>query len=215
MSFRPRAPGRSQADDLFTIKASGGGPDASSIECGRPRGAGAGQLHPRSTNQLRPGTPRQQEPASRRMHRLSGNLQLSSLPNRTGLGPRGKTLHESRGELFEIGSAREPGLYGAVNKCFLSTGETRELVPDSVGFGLNPGVELALPRSLLSNWRDRAARKNVQNVADTGKGGSHRCCQDNGRGNLVRGRYGSPQNPVSNDLSGARTHRNMTGNRCR
>jgi len=159
LSFRPRAPGRSQADDLFTIKASGGGPDASSIECGRPRGAGAGQLHPRSTNQLRPGTPRQQEPASRRMHLLSGNLQLSSLPNRTGLGPRGKSLHESRGELFEIGSAREPGLYGTVNERFLSTGETRELVLENMGFGLNPGVELAPPRSLLSNWRAPGAQE--------------------------------------------------------
>jgi hypothetical protein len=37
----------------------------------------------------------------------------------------------------------------AVNKRFLSTGETRELVPVNVGFGLNPGVELAPPRSLF------------------------------------------------------------------
>ena len=83
-------------------------------------------------------------------------------------------------------------LYRAVNKRDLSTGETRELVRDNVGFGLNTGVELAPPRRLLSNRRDRPARKNVQNVADTGNGGGHRCCQDNGRGNLVRGRYGSP-----------------------
>ena len=60
-------------------------------------------------------------------------------------------------------------MYGAVNKRDLSTGETGELVCGNVGFGLNPGVELALPRRLLSNWRDRAARKNLPNVADTGE----------------------------------------------
>ena len=92
-------------------------------------------------------------------------------------------------------------LYGAVNKRFLSTRETRELVLENVGFGLNPGVELAPPRRLLSNWRDCPARKHLRNVADTDKGGGHRWCQDNGRGNLVRGLYGSPQIPVSNDLS--------------
>jgi hypothetical protein len=42
-----------------------------------------------------------------------------------------------------------PLLYGTVNKRFLSTGETRELVPVNVGFGLNPGVEFAPPRPLL------------------------------------------------------------------
>src|ERR1039458_2238221 len=83
-------------------------------------------------------------------------------------------------------------LYGVVNKRFLSTGETGELVLENVGFGLNPGVELAPPRSLLSNRRNRPAHKNVQNVADTANGGGHRNCQDNGPGNLVRGRYGSP-----------------------
>src|ERR1035437_4735563 len=63
-------------------------------------------------------------------------------------------------------------------------------VPDSVGYGLNPGVELAPLRSLLSNSRDRRARKNLRNVADTGRGGGRRCCQGNGRVELVRGRYG-------------------------
>ena len=57
-----------------------------------------------------------------------------------------------------------------------------ELVLENVGFGLNPGVELAPPRPLLSNWRDRPARKNLPNVADTGYGGGWRCRQDNGRG---------------------------------
>jgi hypothetical protein len=73
-------------------------------------------------------------------------------------------------------------LYGAVNKRFLSTGETRELVLENVGFGLNPGVELAPPRSFFSNWRGCPARKNLPNVADTGYGGDWRCRQDNGRG---------------------------------
>ena len=44
-------------------------------------------------------------------------------------------------------------LYGAVNKRDLSTGETGELVPENVGIGLNPGVELAPPRNPVSNWR--------------------------------------------------------------
>ena len=82
-------------------------------------------------------------------------------------------------------------LDGAVNKRFLSTGETGGLVQENVGFGLNPGVDLALPRRLLSIWRDCPARENLRNVADTGDGGGHRCCQDNGPGNLARGRYGS------------------------
>src|ERR1017187_5702150 len=86
----------------------------------------------------------------------------------------------------------EGALYGAVNKRFLSTGETGELVLENVGFGLNPGVELAPPHRLLSNWRDRPACKNVRNVADTGAADHRRCCQDEGRGNLVRGRFGSP-----------------------
>ena len=58
-----------------------------------------------------------------------------------------------------IKTPRGPMLYGAVNKRFLSTGETGELVCGSLGFGLNPEVELAPPRRLLSNWRDcRRAR---------------------------------------------------------
>ena len=75
-----------------------------------------------------------------------------------------------------------PMLYGAVNKRDLSTGETGELVRENVGFGLNPGVDLAPPRRLLSNRRDRPARENLRNVADTGYGGGCRCRQDNGRG---------------------------------
>ena len=83
-------------------------------------------------------------------------------------------------------------MYGAVNKPYLSTGETRELVPDNVGFGLNPEVERAPPRRLLSNWRDRPACKNLRNVATTGTGAPLRGCQDNGRLNLGRGWFGSP-----------------------
>ena len=84
-------------------------------------------------------------------------------------------------------------LYEAVNKLSLSTGETGELVRENLGFGLNPGVELAPPRSLISNWRDRAARKNLRNVADTGNGGGGRCRQDNGPVNLGRRQAGSPK----------------------
>ena len=86
---------------------------------------------------------------------------------------------------------RHPALYGAVNNADLSTGETGELARENVGFGLNPGVELAPPRSLISKWRNRRAYKNLRNVADTGKGDSERCCQDNGRVNSGRGRCGS------------------------
>src|ERR1017187_1640782 len=90
-----------------------------------------------------------------------------------------------------------------VNTCPALNGETRELVRDNVGFGLNHGVELAPPRRLLSNWRDCQARKHLRTVAYTDKGVSHRWCQDNGRGNLVRGRYGSPAwiRTTINDLS--------------
>jgi hypothetical protein len=112
-----------------------------------------------------------------------------------------RSHHSPRQTELEVLNPWDCTLYEAVNKRFLSTGETGELVCGNVGFGLNPGVELAPPRGLLSNWRDRPARKNVQNVADTGAAGHRRCCQDNGRGNLVRGRYGSPQNPVTNGLS--------------
>src|ERR1017187_8738769 len=86
----------------------------------------------------------------------------------------------------------EGALYGAVNKRELSTGETGELAPDNVGSDLNPRVELALPRRPPSNWRDRPPRENLRNVADTGNGGGRRCCQDNWRAKLVRGRFGSP-----------------------
>jgi hypothetical protein len=98
-------------------------------------------------------------------------------------------------------------LYGAVNKRFLSTGETRELALENAGSGLNPGVELVSPRSLLSNWRDRPTREKLLNVADTGNGGGYRCCQDNGPVKLVRGRCGSPKISVLYDLSGIRARR--------
>ena len=88
----------------------------------------------------------------------------------------------SREVAFERGWTRECALYGAVNNGNLSTGETGELVRENVGFGLNPGVEVAPPRSLLSNWRDFRACKNLRNVADTGSCGDWRSCQDNGRG---------------------------------
>ena len=45
----------------------------------------------------------------------------------------------------------------AVNKPFLSTGETGELVGEDVGLGLNPWVERAPPRRLVSNWRTSSA----------------------------------------------------------
>ena len=60
-------------------------------------------------------------------------------------------------------------MYGAVNKRFLSTRETRELVLDNVGFGLNPGVEFAPPRRLLSNWRGRPARKSLPKCGKCGR----------------------------------------------
>jgi hypothetical protein len=44
-----------------------------------------------------------------------------------------------------------PVLNPPVNKRLLSTGETREFASENMGFGLNPGVELGLPRCLSSN----------------------------------------------------------------
>jgi hypothetical protein len=87
---------------------------------------------------------------------------------------------------------RPPALYGAVNKRFLSTGETGELVPDNVGFGLNPGVVLAPLRRLLSNWRDRPPRENLRNVADTGEVNRGRRRQQNRRLELGQKCSGSP-----------------------
>jgi hypothetical protein len=48
-------------------------------------------------------------------------------------------------EDFEEGCERGPALYGAVNKRFLSTEETRELAPDKVGFGLNRPLVFPVP----------------------------------------------------------------------
>jgi hypothetical protein len=67
----------------------------------------------------------------------------------------------------------------AVNKRFLSTGETGEFTSESMGFGLNPGVGHAVPRCLSSNQRERRVRKNLRNVADTDEVGGGRSCQRN------------------------------------
>ena len=42
-----------------------------------------------------------------------------------------------------------------------------------------------------SATHNRRAYKDLRNVTDTGKGDGERCCQDNGRLNLGRGRFGS------------------------
>jgi hypothetical protein len=67
--------------------------------------------------------------------------------------------------------SRPAVLYGAVNKYDLSTGETGELVPKNLGFGLNHGVERAPPRCHISKWRESCPGKNQRNVADTGEPG--------------------------------------------
>ena len=96
-----------------------------------------------------------------------------------------------------------PLLYGAVNKRFLSTGETGELVLENVGFGLNPGVKLPPPPRLLSNRRDRPACKNLPNVADTGNGGGWRCRQDSARGIKSKWRMDSDKRGAVDSHSGA------------
>ena len=58
---------------------------------------------------------------------------------------------------------------GAVNKRFLSTGETGELVRVNVEFDSNPGVVCATPQDLASNWKEGAVRKNLRNVGDAGR----------------------------------------------
>jgi hypothetical protein len=84
-------------------------------------------------------------------------------------------------------------MYGAVNKPFLSTGETGEFVSENVGFGLNPGVELAPPRRLLSNWRTGPGHENLLNVRDTGAVGGGCFCQQNGWVEFGQKRVGSPK----------------------
>ena len=91
----------------------------------------------------------------------------------------------------------------AVNKRLLSTGEAREFASENVGFGLNPGVELAPPRNLSSNQRERATRQDPRNVADTGESDGGRCCQQNSRLELGQKWRGSPKTMVSNHLSAA------------
>jgi hypothetical protein len=65
----------------------------------------------------------------------------------------------------------------AVNKPFLSTGETGEFVGEDVGLGLNPWVERAPPCRLLSNWRTGLGHENLLIVGDTGAVGGGCCCQ--------------------------------------
>jgi hypothetical protein len=70
------------------------------------------------------------------------------------------TVTEPAPEAFVSLSSWESVLDGAVNKRFLSTGETGELVRVNVGFDLNLGVDRATPRNLSSNGRERVERKN-------------------------------------------------------
>ena len=87
---------------------------------------------------------------------------------------------------------RYPALDEAVNKRDLSTGETGEFASKNLGLGLNPGVGHAVPRCLSSNWRERAARKNLRNVGDTGEGDGGCCCQHNSGSELGQRGSGSP-----------------------
>ena len=90
-----------------------------------------------------------------------------------------------------------PGLDEAVNKRFLSTGETGEFAGENVGFGLNPGVGRAVPQNLSSKWRERATRENVRNVGD--EGGCRCFCQQNSRSELGQKRSGSAVDPAKYD----------------
>ena len=85
-----------------------------------------------------------------------------------------------------------PGLDEAVNKRFLSTGETEEFAGENVEFGLNPGVGRAVPQNLSSKWRERATREDVRNVGDMDEGDCPRCCQQNSRSELGQKGSGSP-----------------------
>ncbi len=72
------------------------------------------------------------------------------------------------------------------------------------GSDLLPRSAETLPsafESALLRIRQQVRQSSTQ--VHTGNGRGRRCCQDNGRGNLVRGRYGSPENMVSNYLSAA------------
>ncbi len=59
-------------------------------------------------------------------------------------------------------------------------------------------VEREPPLRVFSNWRDRPEHKNQRNVADTVEECGRRCCQDNGRAKLGRGRCGPQSGHVSN-----------------
>ena len=96
---------------------------------------------------------------------------------------------------------RRHDVYGAVNKRFLSTGETGEFASENLGFGHNPGVELAPPRCLSSNRRERAVRKSVRNVVGPDEVDTECCRQQKSRLELGPKGTGSPENVVSNYLS--------------
>jgi hypothetical protein len=85
---------------------------------------------------------------------------------------------------------------------FMSVAELRiGSISAGWGFGLNPGVEPAPPRSLSSNQRECAARENLWNVADTGEGDGTCCCQQSERNELGQKMYGSPGSRISTSVS--------------
>ena len=63
------------------------------------------------------------------------------------------------------------------------------------------GVELGPARCLSSNRRERKARENLRNVADTCEVDRWRSCQRNRRLELGQKTIGSPETMVSNHLS--------------
>ena len=75
--------------------------------------------------------------------------------------------------------SRAPGSYRAVNKRFLSTGETGEFASGNAGFGLNLGVAPGAPQDLSSNRREDDGSQKLRNVADTSEVDGECCCQQN------------------------------------
>jgi hypothetical protein len=128
---------------------------------------------------------------------VSGSAALEGSLGPTASSPVRKDLRISgashRPQSHLVKTIWHPTLDGAVNKRFLSTGETREFAFENAGFGLNPGVELAIALIFPSNQRGRLGRVNLRNVADMDAEDAGRRCQQNRRLELGHKSSGSPK----------------------
>jgi hypothetical protein len=142
---------------------------------------------------------------------------LRRRPRELSPGPSGQPVAKGKVALEEVVSSnltRSPVFHRAVNKRLQSTGETREFAPEILVPEAEPGGLLAPSRHRGFATEDVGTVKYVRNVWDIGDTGNG-CCPAK-RWEFVTRRHGSPQNSVSNDLSGAQvieSKRRMDGDK--